>query len=642
MQKNRLSWMIGGPQGSGINASAEVFAKACSRAGLRVFANIEYHSNIMGKHSFYRVRVDEDPIHSYRDKADILVALDHETLAGDGDHRRWPTHYGHIDDLSEGAGVIYDSAIEFDPATTGRSDLQFFAVPFMDIIKAALEEIGKGEQSRRYEVMKNTVGLGASLALCDYPFELVADVIMGQFKGKRSEIGTLNVRAAQLAMDYVKQSVAGFPYTLQPRKKADARLMAKGYEVHAIAKLKAGCHFQTYYPISPATDESVYLEKNQREFNLLVVQCEDEISSINMAVGAAHMGVRSATATSGPGFALMVEGIGFASITEAPGPVLVMYQRGGPSTGLPTRQEQGDLQFVLHPAQGDFPHVVIAPGDLNDAYQDTFSAFNWAEHYQMPVIVLSDKKLAAAYVTLDSLELQYPEIDRGKTFTGTEWTPYAATGEELVRVHGNGQDGNGDGHADAKEYLRYALAEDGISPRSRPGIPGGRFWSTTDEHDPDGHITEGVEMRMAMMHKRMGKLALLLKAIPAEQRCKLWGPADAALTVVGWGSTKGTIQDAMAVLADQGKTINYLQVRLMKPFPVDDVAAALGKAKKLVLVEENYSGQLGSLIREQTGVKIEQRILKYDGRPFSEDELVRELSKVLAGGTAEPVVTHVR
>jgi 2-oxoglutarate ferredoxin oxidoreductase subunit alpha len=634
--------MIGGPQGSGINASAEVFAKACSRAGLRVFANIEYHSNIMGKHSFYRVRVDEDPIHSYRDKADILVALDHETLAGDGDHRRWPTHYGHLDDLSEGAGVIYDSAIDFDPSASGRTDLKFFPVPFMDIIKSALDEIGKGDQARRYEVMKNTVGLGASLALCNYPFELVADVIMGQFKGKRSEVGTLNVRAAQLAMEYVKKDVASFPYTLQPHKKPEARLMAKGYEIHAIAKLKAGCHFQTYYPISPATDESVYLEKNQREFNLLVVQCEDEISSINMAVGAAHMGVRSATATSGPGFALMVEGIGFASITEAPGPVLIMYQRGGPSTGLPTRQEQGDLQFVLHPAQGDFPHVVIAPGDLNDAYQDTFSAFNWAERYQMPVIVLSDKKLAAAYITLDELELQYPEIDRGKTFTGTEWTPYTANGEALVRMHGNGHDGNDNGHGDVKEYLRYALAEDGISPRSRPGIKGGRFWSTTDEHDPDGHITEGVEMRMAMMEKRMGKLALLLAAIPAEQRCKLWGPADADLTVVGWGSTKGTIQDAMAVLAEQGKTVNYLQVRLMKPFPVDDVAAVLAKAKKLVLVEENYSGQLGSLIREQTGVKIEQRILKFDGRPFSEDELVRELSKVLAGGTAEPVVTHVR
>ena len=642
MQKNRLSWMIGGPQGSGINASAEVFAKACSRAGLRVFANIEYHSNIMGKHSFYRVRVDEDPIHSYRDKADILVALDHESLAGDGDHRRWPTHYGHLDDLVEGAGVIYDSAIEFDPATSGRTDLTFFPVPFMDIIKKALEEVGKGEQARRYEVMKNTVGLGASLALCDYPFDLVADVILGQFKGKRSEVGQLNVRAARLAMEYVKANVnKDFPYKLQPHRKPEARLLAKGYEVHAIAKLKAGCHFQTYYPISPATDESVYLERNQRDYGLLVVQCEDEISSINMAVGAAHMGARSATATSGPGFALMVEGIGFAAITEAPGPVVVMYQRGGPSTGLPTRQEQGDLQFVLHPAQGDFPHVVIAPGDLNEAYQDTYSAFNWAERYQMPIIVLSDKKLASAYVTLDSLELEHPEVDRGKTFTGSEWTRYEETGEQLVRPYdGNGH--NGEGRADMKEYLRYAITQDGISPRSRPGVPGGRFWSTTDEHDPDGHITEGVEMRMAMMRKRMGKLDLLLKRVPADQKCRLWGPADADLTVVGWGSTKGTILDAIAVLAEEGKTVNFVQVRLMKPFPVDEVSAFLAKAKRLVLVEENFSGQLGQLLREQTGVKIEDRLLKYDGRPLSEDELVRELGKVYAGGKPEPVVTHVR
>src|SRR6266568_4049036 len=632
--------MIGGPQGSGINASAEVFAKACSRAGLRVYANIEYHSNIMGKHSFYRVRVDDEDVRSYKDKADILVALDLETLAGDGDHRRWATHWGHLGEINDGGGVIFDNEIGFDPATANRPDLRFYAVPFMEIIKKALEEVGKGEQARRYEVMKNTVGLGASLALCEYPFDLVAEVIRSQFKGKRAEVGELNVRAAKLAFEHVKQheSVKDFPYTLKPGKEPKARILAKGYEIHAIAKLKAGCSFQTYYPISPATDESVFLERQQRDYNLLVVQCEDEISSINMAVGAAHMGVRAATATSGPGFALMVEGIGFASITECPGPVVVLYQRGGPSTGLPTRQEQGDLLFALHPAQGDFPHIVTAPGDLRETYQDIFSAFNWAERYQLPIIVLSDKKLASVYTTIDKLELKYDRIDRGERFTGSEWTAVDAKGPN---DSANGHNGNGK-PGDVKEYLRYALAEDGISPRSRPGIAGGRFWSTTDEHDPDGHITEGVEMRMAMMAKRMGKLALLLAAIPAEQRCKLWGPADADLTVVGWGSTKGTIQDAMAVLAEQGKTVNYLQVRLMKPFPVDDVSAALGRAKQLVLVEENYSGQLGSLIREQTGVKIEQRILKYDGRPFSEDELVRELFGVLAGKTPEPVVTHVR
>ncbi|HEX9435712.1 MAG TPA: 2-oxoacid:acceptor oxidoreductase family protein, partial [Candidatus Limnocylindria bacterium] len=411
MQKNRLTWLIGGPQGSGINASAEVFAKACSRAGLRVYANIEYHSNIMGKHSFYRVRVDDEDVRSYKEKTDILVALDHETLVGDGDHRRWPTHYGHLHEVNEGGGVVFDSDIGWDPPAD-RSDVRFFPVPFLEIIKTALDEVGKGEQARRYEVMKNTVALGASLALCEYPFDLVAEVIIGQFKGKRSEIGQLNVRAARLAFDHVRDNfdAKAFPYRLQPGADKKARILAKGYEVIAIAKLKAGCAFQTYYPISPATDESVYLERHQRDQNLLVVQCEDEISSINMAIGAAHMGVRSATATSGPGFALMVEGIGFSSITEAPGPVITMYQRGGPSTGLPTRQEQGDLQFVLHPAQGDFPHVVIAPGDLRECYQDVFSAFNWAEQFQLPVIVLPDKKLAAVYTTIDKLELKYDKV----------------------------------------------------------------------------------------------------------------------------------------------------------------------------------------------------------------------------------------
>ena len=640
VQKNRLTWMIGGPQGSGINASAEVFAKACSRAGLRVYANIEYHSNIMGKHSFYRVRVDDEDIRSYRDTADILVALDDETLTGDGHHRRWPTHFGHLHEINKGGGVVYDSEIEFQSKESGRADLRFYPVPFMEIIKAALEEVGKGDQARRYEVMKNTVGLGASLALCDYPFDLVAEVIRSQFKGKRSEVGELNVRAARLAFDHVKQneSAKDFPYTLKPGSEPKARILAKGYEIGAIAKLKAGCTFQTYYPISPATDESVYLERHQRDYNLLVVQCEDEISSINMAVGAAHMGVRVATATSGPGFALMVEGIGFASITEAPGPVVVLYQRGGPSTGLPTRQEQGDLQFALHPAQGDFPHIVTAPGDLRETYQDIFSAFNWAERYQMPIIVMSDKKLASVYTTIDKLELKYDKIDRGERFTGSEWTALDAKGPN---DSANGHNGNGK-PADVKEYLRYALTKDGISPRSRPGIPGGRFWVTSDEHDPDGHITEGVEMRMAMMHKRMGKLALVQKAIPEDQQYALHGPADADLTVVAWGSTKGTILDAMRVLAEEGKKVNFLQCRLMKPFPAEAVGNILRKAKRIVSMEENYSGQLASLVTEHTGILMKDRINKYDGRPFSEDEVVRALSNALAGGKAEPVVTHVR
>jgi 2-oxoglutarate ferredoxin oxidoreductase subunit alpha len=596
----------------------------------------------MGKHSFYRVRVDEEDVRSYREQTDILVALDHETLVGDADHRRWGTHAGHLHEVSAGGGVIYDAEIGFDHSGA-RPGIQYFPVPFMEIIKKALDEVGKGEQARRYEVMKNVVALGSSLALCEFPLDLVSEVIIGQFKGKRSEVGQLNVRAARLAFDHVRESfdAKSFPYRLQPHREPKARLLAKGYEIMAIAKLKAGCHFQTYYPISPATDESVYLERQQRDHNLLVVQCEDEISSINMAVGAAHMGVRSATATSGPGFALMVEGIGFASITEAPGPVVVMYQRGGPSTGLPTRQEQGDLQFVLHPAQGDFPHVVIAPGDLRECYQDVFSAFNWAEQFQLPIIVMPDKKLAAAYTTIDRLELKYDKIERGSLFTGSEWTPVEASGQSIATS--NGHDGNGHAKGDVKEYLRYAFGPDGISARSRPGTPGGRYWSTSDEHDPDGHITEGVAMRVAMMHKRMDKLPLIAKAIPKDQQFSLHGPDGADLTIVGWGSTKGTILDAMKVLEERGRRINFLQCRLMRPFPAAEVEEILRGAKKLVLVEENYSGQLGSLIREHTGVLIEHRVLKFDGRPFSEDELVAAFDAAFTATAGErvEVVTNV-
>jgi 2-oxoglutarate ferredoxin oxidoreductase subunit alpha len=619
MIKNQLSWMIGGPQGSGINASAEVFAKACSRAGLHVFANIEYHSNIMGKHSYYRVRVAEHEVRSPVDEAHILVALDDETLFGDADHMRYPSHSGHLGEVSPGGGVIYDASIALDHQKAGRTDIRLYPIPYLDIIKKALEEIGKGEQARRYDIMKNIVGLGASLALSEFPFDRVADVIREGFKGKRAEVGELNVRAARLAYEHIKSNFPDdFPFKLQPHSRPVQRILARGSYVHAIAKLKAGCNLQTYYPISPATDESVYLEKHQRAYGLLVQQCEDEISSINMAVGAAHMGARSSTSTSGPGFTLMVEGIGFASITEAPGPVLLLYQRGGPSTGLPTRQEQADLLFALHPTHGDFVHIVTAAGDMEECYQHTMLAFNWAERYQMPVIVLTDKHLAASFWTLDRLGNEFIKIDRGLIFE-------------------DGAKSNGDKAA----YLRYALTESGISPRSRPGTSGGQFWATSDEHNPDGHITEGVDMRVTMVEKRFRKLELAAREIPLEVALGSYGPADAELTVVGWGSTKGAILDAMDRLGEEGLAVNYVQVRLMRPFPAAALTERLGKAKRIVLVENNYSGQLGLLIREQTGIHITDRILKFDGRPFSEDELVTALREVRERGGTKMVKTRV-
>jgi 2-oxoglutarate ferredoxin oxidoreductase subunit alpha len=391
-------------------------------------------------------------------------------------------------------------------------------------------------------------------------------------------------------------------------------MLIKGFQAVGIAKLKAGLGMQTYYPISPATDESVYLESKGPQYQCTVVQCEDEIASINMAIGAAHMGIRAATSTAGPGFALMSEGFGFAAVTEAPGPVVFLWQRGGPSTGLPTRTEQADLQFALHPAHGDFPHIVVAPGDIDEAFIDSFESFNWADRYQVPVIVLLEKFLASSMFTHDGIDMSNLKIDRGL-------------------IH-QPADADGDG------YRRHALTADGISPRTLPGMPGGIFSTTSDEHDPEGHITEGIANRIAMMRKRMAKLETAAREIPASTKFTLHGPRQADLTLVGWGVTKGAILDAMKELELDGRTVNFLQLRLMRPFPADAVAAILRNARLTVLIENNYSAQLGALISEQTGVALDHHVLKYDGRPFSRNEIVEGVRAALSEQKKEVMVSH--
>jgi 2-oxoglutarate ferredoxin oxidoreductase subunit alpha len=315
----------------------------------------------------------------------------------------------------------------------------------------------------------------------------------------------------------------------------------------------------------------------------------------------------------------MVEGLGYASMTEVGGPVVFLCQRGGPSTGLPTRQDQGDLRFTLHPAQGDFPHIVVAPGDYQEMFDDSFEAFNWADRYHVPVVVLVDKYLSTQSLTLDELKMENLVIDRGP------------------RYHANG---NGNGSSE-HDYLRYAFTESGVSPRSFPGEEGGIFWSTSDEHDPRGHITEDAENRIRMMDKRMGKLDLAAREIPSDRKISVIGPADADVTLVGYGSVKGTVLDVMDALADEGVKIRFVQVRLMRPFPVQEVTEALSGAKRLVLVENTYSGQLSGLIREMTGIEIPQQILKYDGRPFSEEELIEAVRQATGSQERRVHVSHL-
>jgi len=618
LSRRELSWVIGGPQGGGINASAEIYAKALMRGGLHVFANIEFHSNIMGKHSYYRVTAAPVPVRSHIDAIHVLVALDQETLFGDAlERKHYPSHTGHVHQVAPGGSIVYDADLKIDDARFDRDDVHLYPIPYFEVLEEALAQVGKGGQSRRYIVMRNTVALGASVGLAGYDEELLFEAIREEFKGRKVEAAEMNIAAVRVAAAYARSHFTTRPERqLAPLPVAARRprLLIKGFQAVGIAKLKAGLGMQTYYPISPATDESVYLEQKGPAYQLTVVQCEDEIASINMAIGAAHMGVRAATSTAGPGFALMSEGFGFAAITEAPGPVVFLWQRGGPSTGLPTRTEQADLQFALHPAHGDFPHLVIASGDVEEAFLDSFESFNWADRYQVPVVVLLEKILASSLFTSERIDMSRLRIDRGLVF-------------QPISPQKNG-------------YRRHALTADGISPRAVPGTAGGIFSTTSDEHDPQGHITEGIDNRIAMMRKRMEKLETAAREIPESFKWKLHGPPRADLTLVGWGSTKGAILDAMRELEAEGRTVNFLQIRLMRPFPAQAVGQILTEARTTVLVEANYTAQLGALIREQTGVAMHHRVLKYDGRPFSRNEVVEGVNAALADEKQEVMVSH--
>lgn len=612
MPEKSFSWMIGGPQGSGINTSAEILAKALCRHGYHVFGNIEYHSNIKGKHSYYRVRIADRPVHSHLEEVHLLVALEEETLFGDLYHE-FPAHRGHIHEVAEGGGILFEEGIQgIEERLNGRR-VHLFPVPYTKIVDQALSAVGKAGQGHEYRIMNNTAALGASTGVLGYDFERVKEVIMAGFQGKARKVGEMNVHCARVAYDFVRERFGGaLEFGLPPSPKMTPKqIMIKGTQAVGIAKLKAGCGLQTYYPISPATDESVYLEEHQSQYNLVVLQTEDEVSAIDAAVMAGHGGVRAATSTSGPGFALMPEGLGFAAITEAPGPVVCLYQRGGPSTGIPTRHEQGDLRFALHAGQGDIPRIVMAPSDMSECFYDTFDAFNYADRYQLPVILLLDRHLAAQYVSVPPFDTSKLQIDRGQLFDPLE------------------SDGR---------YMRYRFTESGISPRSIPGQEGGIFWTTSDEHDQRGHITEGVANRLTIMQKRMGKVTLAAREIPAEKKLTCFGKKKAPVTVVSWGSTKGAVLDALARLDPEQQNYNLLQIRLLHPFPADAVSRLLEPAARVIVLECNYSGQLAGLLREKTGIQAHHRVLKYDGRPFSEDEVVAALEACTADHQQEIVV----
>jgi len=593
---NEVAWMIGGPQGTGVDSSANLFSQACATAGLWVFGKREYHSNIKGKHSYFQVRVSQKPIHSHVDEVHILATFEDSTARL------------HAHEVVKGGALIYDpTKIMLDDLNL-KSGVITLPIDFNTVIRHVAEVTGM--EYGTLSIMKNTIAVAASLALLRMDISQMEETLSRLFTGKKAKLVAPNmaaVRKAYEAVDALPDEMhAQFPYHLEPNKSTPKRLLINGAQATSLGKLKAGCRYQTYYPISPATDESNYLESHP-EYGIAVVQVEDEIAAIDMALGAATTGVRASTATSGPGFCLMAEGLGWGGMNEVP-VVLFDYQRGGPSTGLPTRHEQGDLMFAAFGGHGEYPRLVMAPSTINDHFQLAFEAFNYADKFQTPVIILNDKFLTHSLETIPPFKEDHLVIDRGRLATPQELETAIADGKGFPRFR-----------PDAKTV---------VSPRPYPGQEGSPYWMTGDEHDDYGHITENPETRRKMHEKRMSKYHLMLEQIPEDRQFSLQGDPNADVTLVCWGSTYGVIEDALPILKTQGINANFLHVRMLNPVPLG-IEKHLRKAKKLIMVESSYGAQLAKMIRMSLGQFIPAQIVKYTGRPMSLNEIVDSVEKIM-------------
>ncbi len=592
---NEVNWMIGGPQGTGVDSSANLFSQACATAGLWIFGKREYHSNIKGKHSYFQVRVSDKPIHSHVDDVHILATFEDSTARL------------HAHEVVKGGALIYDpTKIMLDDLDL-KSGIITLPIDFNTTLRHVAEVTG--EEYGKLAIIKNTIAVSASMALLRMDISLMEETLTRIYTGKKAKFVGLNMAAVKKAYEAVDalpdELHAQFPYHLEPKKNTPKRLLINGAQANSLGKLKAGCRYQSYYPISPATDESNYLESHP-EYGIAVVQCEDEIAAIDMALGAATTGVRASTATSGPGFCLMAEGLGWGGMNEVP-IVLFDYQRGGPSTGLPTRHEQGDLMFAAFGGHGEYPRLVMAPSTIDDHFHLAFESFNYADKFQTPVIILNDKFLTHSLETIPPFKEDHLVIDRGRLATPQELETAIADGKGFPRFR-----------PDAKTV---------VSPRPYPGQEGSPYWMTGDEHDDYGHITENPETRMKMHEKRMSKYKLMLEQIPEDRQFSLHGDPNADITLVCWGTTYGVLEDALPVLKEKGIKANFLHLRMLVPFPIA-TEKILKKAKKLVIVENNFGTQLGHLIRMATGIFISSQVVKYTGRPMSLDEIVSSVEKL--------------
>jgi len=582
---------IGGAAGDGLDKTGDTIAKTCARLGLYLCAYNSYQSVIRGGHIWLRVRISERKVYSHGDHLNVLIALNQDAIER------------HAREVQSGGAIIYNSdKFKCDPVLVNDQVLTV-PLPVAELIKPF---------GRLQPVMQNTVATGALLYLLSLDFDMATSVLADTFKHKGEAVIEQNVNVLRAGYDYAKERFVPLGYEWNFTRVR--RPFITGNEAFALGAIAAGCKFYSAYPMTPASSILHWMASHGAKCGVVVKQCEDELAVVNMAVGAGHAGVRAMCGTSGGGFALMTEAIGQAGMIEAP-VVIIEVQRGGPSTGIPTKTEQADLNQVFGASQGDYPRVIIAPTDTPDCYYTAVEAHNLAEKYQLPVTIISDLLLSEHPETIEADALRHDvPIERGQIVS--QWP-----------------DGNG-------QFKRYAFTKSGISPRALPGTEGAMFVAATDDHDEEGVLISDVftspPVRRKIQEKRMRKMEGVLRELPPPQ---LEGPSDADVTLIGWGSTKGVIREAIELLAEQGISANHLHIKYIHPFHTKEVKEALSRSKRMICVECNYTGQFARHLRAETGLSVDDLILKYDGEPFEPHHIVEQVRDILDGKPRSTDVT---
>jgi 2-oxoglutarate/2-oxoacid ferredoxin oxidoreductase subunit alpha len=559
---------ITGEAGQGIQTIGSALSRLFKLCGLHIFANQDYMSRIRGGNNFFQLRISDRQIFTLREKSDIIITLDKKSVAL------------HKESLNPGGVLILDKK-KFD---ISQSDASFFDVPIYEL----------ATNTGGSDIFLNTVSCGVVTGMTKIEFKYLQQVIQDAFADKGDEIIKKNIAAAQAGFDFSKNNFQKDKFELKSGLFKDTLLM-NGNEAIALGAIRAGCKFYSAYPMSPSTGIMEVMAHYAKEFNIIVEQAEDEIAAINMIIGASFSGVRSLAATSGGGFALMVEGLSLAGMTETP-IVVVDAQRPAPATGFPTRTEQADLDFLIHAGHGEFARVVYAPGTIEEAFYLAVKAFNIAEKYQIPVLIMSDQHLADSYRDIGLFDLTRAKVNR-----------YIISKDDSKKVFG---------------YKRYQFTPSGVSLRAVPSWVEDCFYADSDEHNEEGHITEDAEIRIKMVEKRFyKKLAGLSEEI---ERPTTYNLDKADTVLLGFGSTLGVIKEACSEL---GESFGFMHFSQVWPFPAREASQSLHGKKNIFTVENNAGGQLAGLLMRQTGIKVNYSILRFDGRPFNLDYLIERIKE---------------